>query len=172
MDSYDRILVATDGSPGSTPVIEHSIRLARLSDAEVQALYVVDHRYPSATEYDMIVERMEDEGTKALDTIETAATEHGINVHKHLRRGVPADEIVAAADQYDADVIVVGTHGRSAIGRFIHAGSVTERVVRTAEIPVFVTRIRPADDPAMADVDSKTTASRRRLPGIEPSGGT
>ncbi len=161
MDSYDRILVATDGSPGSTPVIEHSIRLAGLSDAEIHALYVVDRRYPSATEYDMVVERMEDEGTKALEAVETAATEHEISVHKHLRRGVPAAEIVAAADQYDANIIVVGTHGRSAIGRFIHAGSVTERVVRTAEIPVFVTRIRPVDDPAMADVDSVIPDSDR-----------
>ena len=161
MDSYDRILVATDGSPGSRPVQEHAILLARLSDAAIHALYVVDQRFPSATAYDMIVERMEKQATDALDAVSEAAKPHGISVTKHLRRGIPHEEIVAYADQYNIDIIVVGTHGRSKIQRFIHAGSVTERVVRTAEVPVFVTRIRPEDDPAT------TERGKIRLPGIE-----
>ncbi|MGM0605788.1 MAG: universal stress protein [Halobacteriota archaeon] len=165
MDPYDRILVATDGSPGSRPVLEHGVMLAGLADASIHALYVVDQRFPSAAENDIVVERMEEQATEALDAVETAAEPHGIDVTKRLRRGIPHEEIVAYADQYDIDVIVLGTHGRSQIGRFIHAGSVTERVVRTAEVPVFVTRIRPEDDPAAIDERQSV------LPGVELSGG-
>jgi universal stress protein A len=60
-----------------------------------------------------------------------------------LRDGVPAGEIVEAAAAERADMIVIGTHGRTGLGRFL-LGSVAERVVRTAPCPVLTVR-RPAE---------------------------
>ncbi|SNR41818.1 universal stress protein [Halorubrum vacuolatum] len=137
---YDEILLPTDGSAGITEAIDQACLLADLADARIHALFVVDEGIAGAGEWDMVVEREEGRGEAAVETVEAAASEHDVAVEKHLRRGRPYEEILAAADAYDADLIVMGTHGRTGIGRFLTAGSVAERVVRYSECPVLTAR--------------------------------
>ncbi|MFN8515911.1 MAG: universal stress protein [Thermomicrobiales bacterium] len=61
-----------------------------------------------------------------------------------LREGAPASDIVAAAQEWQADLIVVGTHGRGGLGRLV-LGSVAESVLRDAPCPVLVVRMGTAE---------------------------
>ena len=138
---YDAILCPTDGSPGSDAAVEHACYLADLADAEIHALFVVDEMIAGADRWDMIVEREEERGERALDAVAAAGAERGAPVEKHLRRGRPHEEILDAATEYGAALIVMGTHGRTGVGRFLTAGSVAERVVRHSEVPVLTARL-------------------------------
>ncbi|GAA0537025.1 universal stress protein [Halorubrum ejinorense] len=140
---YDAILCPTDGSPGSDAAVEHACSLADLADAEIHALFVVDEMTAGADRWDMIVEREEERGERALDAVGAAGAERGVRVEKHLRRGRPHEEILDAATDYGAALIVMGTHGRTGVGRFLTAGSVAERVVRHSEVPVLTARLGP-----------------------------
>jgi nucleotide-binding universal stress UspA family protein len=133
---YDRIVAPTDGSDPSTRGVDRAIELAERFGATVHALYVVDQGARPA-DWDIAVERQEAAGEAALDDAGDRGAEAGVTVEKHLRRGRPAEEILAFVDERGIDLIVMGTHGRSGISRLRHAGSTTERVLRGATIPVF-----------------------------------
>ncbi|MFC6838066.1 universal stress protein [Halomarina ordinaria] len=135
---YSRILLPTDGSDGAAEAAETGLELATRFDASVHALSVIDARFV-ASDYDLVVEAAERDAERALDAVDELGNEYGVPVEKHLRRGVPAEEIVDAIGAYDVDLVVMGTHGRTGIDRLVHLGSVTERVVRAA--PVHVTTV-------------------------------
>lgn len=138
---YDEILCPTDGSPGSDAAVEHACYIARLADARIHALFVVDETIAGADGWDVVVEREEERGERALNAVAAAGAERGVPVERHLRRGRPHEEILDAASDYDADLIVMGTHGRTGLGRFVTAGSVAERVVRHSKLPVLTAHI-------------------------------
>ena len=138
---YDEILCPTDGSPGSDVAVEHACSLAELADARVHALFVVDETIAGADGWDVVVEREEERGEEALDAVAAAGDARGVPVERHLRRGRPHEEILDAAGDYGVDLIVMGTHGRTGVGRFLAAGSVAERVVRHSEAPVLTARL-------------------------------
>jgi nucleotide-binding universal stress UspA family protein len=137
---YDRILLPTDGSDATNPAVEQAIGLARETGAELHVLYVVED-IPYAPE--MMDDRVEDQlrsiGEEALDEIQERADEEGVEVVAALREGAPHNSILSYADEEDIDAIVMGTHGRSGLDRYL-LGSVTERVVRTADVPVLTVR--------------------------------
>lgn len=141
---YERILVATDGSDPSVLAIEHALEIAAQYGAHVHALFVVEQR-GSVGHWDVVVEAREAEAERALDMVGDMAEEAGVATEKHLRRGIPHEEIIAAAEAYEADLIVMGTHGRTGFNRIASAGSTTERVVRLTRIPVLV--VGGAGDP-------------------------
>lgn len=134
---YDRILVPTDGSDHSVEAADHAMALAERFDAMIHGLFVVEQVGPSG-HWDFAVEEQEAAGEKALDALVTLGDERGVHVERHLRRGVPSEEIVDAATDYDVDLIVMGTQGLTGISRIVTAGSTTERVVRLTAIPTLV----------------------------------
>jgi nucleotide-binding universal stress UspA family protein len=141
---YDTILVPTDGSEGIERVLDHALRLAGDHDATVHALNVVDRRIVRAAEEgsrDEIDDSLRERGERAVDRVESLATEAGVEVVSAVREGVPDREIRAYADAVDADVIVLGTHGRTGRDRLASLGSVTERVVTDTDRPVFVVQV-------------------------------
>lgn len=133
---YDAILIPTDGSDGTEEAVAQGIELARQFDATVHVLYVVDER-TAMTGYDMVNEELEEEGERAVEAVAADAEFAGLTVERHLRRGVPHEEILDAAADYGADLIVLGTHGHTGVDRFFNLGSTAERVVRLAPLPVL-----------------------------------
>jgi len=141
---YDRILVPTDGSKGTTRSLEHAAAIARDNDATVHALYVVDQRLYRAASRDTkdeVIASLEEEGEYALDDAVTRLEENGVDVVTARREGIPYKSILSYADEEDLDLLVMGTHGRTGRDRMATLGSVTERVVKNADIPVLVVDI-------------------------------
>ncbi|WP_121823083.1 universal stress protein [Halostella salina] len=156
---YDHILVPTDGSEGSRRAIEHAVAVADEVDATVHALFVVD-----ATEYRALggaaLETIETSGREGLAAVEKAAERADVEVETEVRRGEVDSEILAAVTDTDADAIVMGTHGRTGLDRVL-LGSVTERVVREATVPVITVRMvdeTPAVDTPGAAIERAEAA--------------
>ncbi|WP_418282259.1 universal stress protein [Halorubrum sp. DTA98] len=138
---YDEILVPTDGSPASDAAIDHAIDLADRYDARLHALYVVDGAAYSTLEAgsEIVIEALESEGKEATERVASAATDAGVDSVTSVTSGTAYRSIIDYADEYDIDMIVMGTHGRKGIDRYL-LGSVTERVVRTSDVPVLTVR--------------------------------
>ncbi|MDG5775024.1 universal stress protein [Haloarculaceae archaeon H-GB2-1] len=147
---YDRILVPTDGSASMDPVLDHARDLARIHDATVVALYVIDASaftdLPMETSYDTIRSMLREEGETAMDEARASMGEE-VTVETDVVEGSPASEITSYAVENGCDVIVMGTHGRGGIDRLL-LGSVAERVIRRSSVPVLTVRVSPPDEDA------------------------
>ncbi|APX96046.1 universal stress protein [Natronorubrum daqingense] len=140
---YDDILIPTDGSETTDETLEHGLAIAEDNDATVHALYVVDSRITAAATEETgtdLEHSLEDEGREAVTAVTDAATERGLETARDVHKGTPSKTILEYADDHDIDLIVIGTRGKSAREKVTSLGSVSERVVDNAEIPVFVVR--------------------------------
>lgn len=140
---YDTILVPTDGSGHSVRAAEHGYYLARLFDATVHVINVVDVQraggmFDAGGVDQAFVDRLKEEGKEAVETVEAVGDERDA-VKTAVVTGDPAETILEYADDHGADMIAMGTHGRTGLDRYV-AGSVTERVVRLATVPVLTVR--------------------------------
>ncbi|WP_435066391.1 universal stress protein [Halobaculum sp. EA56] len=138
---YDRILVPTDGSPAADAAVEHAVTLADRFEATLHALYVVDSTAYSALEAgtDLVSDALEEEGREAVSRIAEAADDEDLPVIEAVVSGTAYRSILEYADEEGIDMIVMGTHGRRGLDRYL-LGSVTERVVRSADQPVLTVR--------------------------------
>ena len=138
---YTDILVPTDGSTASATAVEHAIDLAAHYDATLHVLYVVDVTGYSALEVgaDVVASALEEEGEDAVGNVARTAEGAGIETQSQIEHGTPHRAIIEYAGAEAVDLVVMGTHGRTGVGRFL-LGSVTERVVRTSPVPVLTVR--------------------------------
>lgn len=138
---YSEILLPTDGGPASKAATDHAVDLAAQSDARLHALYVLDTSTYPALEAgtETVQSALKEEGQTALDSVTDAAEDADVPVVSELVSETPHEGIIEYATTNDVDLIVMGTHGRTGLDRFL-LGSVTERVVRTAETPVLTVR--------------------------------
>ncbi|EJN58734.1 universal stress protein [Halogranum rubrum] len=141
--SYDDVLVPTDGSEGSTAALEHALVLAAATGGRVHVVSVVDSRalsggFESGPALPSIRTHLEAYARESVETFRNRATDAGVDSTGTVAVGLPADEIRAFAED-NADLVVMGTHGRTGLERVIF-GSVTERVVRTTAVPVLTVR--------------------------------
>jgi nucleotide-binding universal stress UspA family protein len=144
-DLYRRILVPTDFSEQSERAWTTARRLARALGAEVLLAHVVVEA-PLFGESPWSMGRVTEVyesgrawGEKTLEEWAAAARAEGVTVRTVLRSGVPHREIVALAAEEQADLIVIGTHGRGGVDRAL-LGSVADRVIRLASCPVLSVR--------------------------------
>jgi nucleotide-binding universal stress UspA family protein len=84
-------------------------------------------------------EECEKRGHKATSSVEKKAKAAGLEAESIILKGSPAEKILDFADEQDVDMIVVGSHGRGEFERFA-IGSVSEKVVRHAKVPVLIVR--------------------------------
>ncbi|AEN04733.1 universal stress protein [Halolamina sp.] len=137
---YEDILLPIDGSEPSLRAADHAIELATTYDATLHALYVVDSD-PSplavsrADVRETLREVGEEAGEAAFAELEPLAEAAGIELILAMLEGNPEQCIVDYATDHEVDLVVMGTHGRAGLGRRL-VGSVTERVVRSAPVPV------------------------------------
>jgi nucleotide-binding universal stress UspA family protein len=146
-DNFKKILIATDGSAPSRKAACHGIELAKSLHAEVLALFVVDKisgcsleecitiQTPVRTAKDILVNR----GEKATRYVEEVGKKDGVDVTHLIVEGNPADQIIKIAREQSADMIVMGTLGASGLTKFL-IGSVAEKVIRHAPIPVLTVK--------------------------------
>jgi len=145
---YDDVLVPFDGSDGAAAVLEHAADIASWADATIHVLYVADTTRDSVTVVDGdTVDALARQGEDVVDDAVDTLRGHGVDHETDVVQGNPAPTIVEYADRYDHDLILIPTHGRDGISRYL-IGSVTEKVVRLSTVPVLAARMQ--DDERLA----------------------
>jgi nucleotide-binding universal stress UspA family protein len=138
---YREILLPTDGGPASQAAVSHAVELAEQYDGRLHILYVVDTiafaSLDAGTE--TVISALRQEGETALEGVAETAQQADVSVSSEIVSGSPYKQITTYATENDIDLIVMGTHGRTGLDRYL-LGSVTERVVRTADAPVLTVR--------------------------------
>ena len=150
--TFRRILVATDFAESAERALACAVQLARRHGAELVLVHVYMDlpAYPEITagQVEAIYEEQRAWIESALERRARAARGEGLLARAVLRTGRAAAMIAETAKEEGADLLVVGTHGRSGLDRLI-LGSVAEHVVRLASCPVLV--IKSAATAARAD---------------------
>jgi nucleotide-binding universal stress UspA family protein len=142
---YRRILVAVDGSEASERALAEAISMAKLCGGTVRCVFVA--RQPAILGNPMMnvtamTDAMEATGTKALTRAAEATKRAAIAAETKFveaNEDPVAKTVLREANVWDADLIVMGTHGRTGIDHFL-IGSVAEGVIREASQPVLLVR--------------------------------
>ncbi len=157
MTRFGTILVATDGSDDSDAAVEAALDLAHDTSGRLLVLSVVPEASGDGADEgdgaDTTVEpptRDEDEevieASDLTNDVVDHAVEWGLEATPLVWEGEPADAILAAAASEGADIIVIGSSGKSGVGRIL-LGSVSDDVIRRSPVPVMVVRApRERDD--------------------------
>ncbi|ELY43467.1 universal stress protein [Natronorubrum sulfidifaciens] len=153
---YQNVLVPTDGSDGTRQSITHGLTIADRFGATIHALSVVPEGPLGTLQNDAATPAAH----RAVERIEAEATRDGVEAVTAVEQGVPHEEILAYADDHDVDMIVMGTQGRTGLDRVL-VGSVTERVVRMADVPVVTVRL--TDEIRITDAAEAERIARKTL---------
>jgi nucleotide-binding universal stress UspA family protein len=141
----EKLLLATDLSEASTAATEEAFLLAGRLGASLLVVSVID---PGSLllpggRYNARMDQVRERREIIAQSLVERGREAGVPVSFLVWEGDPGDMIVSAAEAEHADMVVVGSHGRGAVGR-LFIGSVSEHVVRHAPCPVLVVRPREA----------------------------
>ena len=130
------IVYPTDFSDTAQLAFQMACSLARDHGADLVLLYVAG---PAAGTWNLLPDAAE-AGHVILEKLNALQmSDPKVKMSPHIRQGEPAEEIVRQATESKADLIVMGTHGRTGLARLL-AGSVAETVLRTAPCPVLAVR--------------------------------
>lgn len=140
------LLLAHDFNATSEIALDRAIELARRLSAKIVVAHVYSvpvYSFPEGSSLIPSAEdaaRIADAAQRSLDQVlERRRATPGVELSGVLRAGVPDEEICRLADEIGADMIVIGTHARGAVARAL-LGSVAQRVVRSAKVPVLSIR--------------------------------
>lgn len=145
---YQRILVPVDGSVTSAKGLDEAINLARLTNADLRLVHLVDQLtfYPGLELYGPypgdLIPMLRETGEKVLAQAKAQVQAQGIKVDSKLFDNFSSrlsDMVIDEAKSWGADLIVIGTHGRRGISRLM-LGSDAEQIVRMAPVPVLLVR--------------------------------
>jgi len=150
---YSRILVATDGSETSELAVQQAARLAKDQHAQLRVVHVVEQSRlafaaagPMAVDLEGVLEALRKAGQQALDRARATAQGLGVTAETAIVGDEALDDRVAVvlaqeAKRWNADLIVLGTHGRRGIDHLL-MGSVAEAVARIAPAHVLLVRAK------------------------------
>jgi universal stress protein A len=146
MKPIRNIVVATDFSAASRPAFRRALELAKANSAALWIAHVAVPALPLSPEgyvlpriYDEMDAAIRTDAAKHLRRLLARAQKAGVRGRTLLLRGAPHEALARAARGRRADVLVLGTHGRTGLARFL-VGSVASRVVATAPCPVLTVR--------------------------------
>jgi nucleotide-binding universal stress UspA family protein len=144
MAELRRILVPTDFTETSEHALDWAITLAGRLGASITVMHSYEipiAGFPDASIVATpdLAARISEASQEALDKAIDAHRDRGIALDALLREGVAWEEINAVAEEIDADLVVIGTHGRRGLARAL-LGSVAEHVVRTGRRPIVTIR--------------------------------
>ena len=147
-----RLLLATDLSAASEAATAEALGLARSLRAELLIVSVIDTgTRPTAEPRFLRMDQRRSAREAAAQALVIRGRNVGVPVTFLVWDGEPGPSIVAAAASEQADMVIVGSHGRGTVGRLV-LGSVSEHVVRNAPCPVLVVRARPPQTPSESGV--------------------
>jgi nucleotide-binding universal stress UspA family protein len=142
---YKKILVPLDGSKTAEGVLPHAKALAYSEGAELILLTVasnpIDFVFSDPGVATREIAEQQSRSKKYIAEVEAQLKAAGFRVSTLLREGAVADTILRTAEETQADVIAMSTHGRTGPARWL-LGSVADRVVRSSKIPVLLIRAK------------------------------
>ena len=149
---YERVLVPLDGSKVGEAALDHVERLLSKISPDVKTEVIIFQVLTSLTHYviageasvqvpytDKEIANITKKAKEYLSKATECLKNKGINIKTKVATGKAAEEIVKAADEFKVDLIAMSTHGRSGLSRLTF-GSITDKVLRTAGVPVLVVR--------------------------------
>jgi nucleotide-binding universal stress UspA family protein len=140
---FRKVLVAIDGSSQSLRALTTAIDEAKVWSAEVHAAYVIEiglfSSLPVDNTWEVMYSLLDKEGKEILDGAIAAGAEAGVPFTTHLRQGHAGQELLNLAEEVGADLIVVGSLGKSGIERLL-LGSVSSFVVMNSPVTTMVVR--------------------------------
>jgi nucleotide-binding universal stress UspA family protein len=144
-----RILCPVDFSESSIRAFEYALSLAERHGAELYMQHSIESwsdplSVPPSSVFDEYRRTLTLEGETRLDRLIETQSHRSVQFKRFVKDGLPADDILAAAKEHAVDGIVMGTHGRRGLDRFM-LGSVTERVLRHAPCPILAVRLTAGD---------------------------
>lgn len=139
--AFKRIVVPTDFSETSETAVKLAVEVGVYYQSNLDVVNVVDATvyayagYPFAS----LSKELMTSAEAALQRLKLPAGAESLQVNRFILSGTVATEIAEHANRHKADLIVVGTHGRGVVGRFL-LGSVADRVLHEAKVPVLITK--------------------------------
>lgn len=151
-----RILIATDGSEAANEAADFGIEMIGCSGAKIYAVYVIDTSPYRSIPLDEIwsketLDEFERAGYEATSYIEKIGKDAGAEVESRVLKGHPAEKILNFAEDNNIDMIIVGSLGKSRYERVL-VGSVSEKIIRHAKVPVLVVRERNKEEKKLIQV--------------------
>jgi len=138
-----KILIPTDGSDYSVRAAEVGISIAKMLDAQIIVVYVIDevvlNQIYKADERETVAEELKQDGKQYIKYVLSLAAKEGVKDGSVLAQGSPFEQIVHLAKDLNVDLIVMGTYGRRGAERIL-IGSVAERVIEYSICPVLVVK--------------------------------
>jgi len=138
-----KILVPLDGSDFAEQALPYAAEVARKFNAALTLVWVLNPMVImsdfGAVTYQNLLSLEQDEAKNYLQMKQTELKSEGLSVKIQILEGVVADSIIDVACQNDNDLIVMSTHGRSGLSRWVY-GSVATKVLQHAPCPVFLVR--------------------------------
>jgi len=136
------VLVPIDDSEPAREAVAHAVR--EYPDATITVLHVIDPQLSTYGDggiyaYESVIESRREAAEELFADATEIAADAGSSITTETVVGDPAQEVIAFADDHDIDHIVVGSRGRSGASRVL-LGSVAERIVRRAAVPVTIVR--------------------------------
>jgi glycine betaine transporter len=147
--SIKKLVVAVDFSAPSLKALQTAIDLAQQLDGVLHVIYVADMNEKKSREYEAdgsnsVEMKIINEFKSQLEALVDKMSNNEIEVQIGVEFGDPTVGIVRAAKEINADLIIMGTHGRTGIEHVL-VGSVAESVLRKTTIPLICVRARPAE---------------------------
>jgi nucleotide-binding universal stress UspA family protein len=140
---YNTILVAIDGSAVSERAFYAAVEQAHAWKSTLHAVYVVETGLftdiPADNKLEIMYSLLEQEGTGALDRVSEIARKKNVELTTHFEQGHAGDTIIRKSEELNADLIVLGSHGKSNVDRLL-LGSVSSFVVEQSQVSVLVVR--------------------------------
>ncbi len=147
---FKKIMVATDGSELVKQAVKSAVEIAKLSETKLYTVHVIalgshsilhslDEKWKKKMKKQFIMK-----GEKATAYIEDVGKAVNIEVKSVIIEGSPANEIIDFTEKNDIDLIVMGTHEKTELQRFL-IGSVAENVIRHSRKPVLIVKGESAD---------------------------
>ena len=144
---FSKILHATDYSKASAPALDEAVALAKQNGAELLVLHVIDPVPPyvagedigGAELYMKLEEASKREAEASMQKLMEKVRKLRVNAKSLLLRGTAHEQIVRTAKNRRANLIVIGTHGRTGLSKLL-MGSVASRIVSMAHCPVLTVR--------------------------------
>jgi nucleotide-binding universal stress UspA family protein len=140
-ETIQKILVPTDGSDYSIRAAEYAISIAKVHNAELMLVFVVDEvvidQFAKVTDREAIESELKKDGQRYTRYVLSLSDKAEVKASSMLVRGRPFEQIVNLAKSFNVDLIVMGTYGHRGAERIL-IGSVAERVIEYSPCPVLV----------------------------------